>query len=225
MECKHLVSIAPVIATQAGSDFVTTMKKVNKFFMVPIEKYERWQQQQHPSIQSVPNEVSSPKEVSHTDQKFDGVDELCENMDDEKDILKSEDIVNTLPKHLKFMGQSLVEYLMKHEVSWNNRGELVYEGQTYSQTNIADLVRDALIVYKAFTPEGSDIFYQIIASNNVPLSLITNPDRRSKVMELRYSKNPKSSSSADPVLHKRTFQSVKVKKPKSKSKWINFSIE
>jgi hypothetical protein len=57
-------------------------------------------------------------------------------------------------------------------MSWNSKGEMIYQGQTYPQTSIADLIKDALVGYKHFSPVGVYTFYNILSLNDMPLSLV-----------------------------------------------------
>ena len=180
--------------------------------MVPLEKYERWQQQ--PGDKPIVNGGGEVEEVTEDQNRV-------ANQDSDKDVLKSEDVIKALPKRLRCRGQSLMDHLVRHCIRWNSIGELVYQGQTYSQTNIADLVRDALLGFKGFTPKGTDIFYKALAFNNVPLSLIANSCRRKQVMDYKYSQSSNSSSSLLSVdrVTSTTAKNVNVKR-RSKSKWI-----
>jgi hypothetical protein len=63
-------------------------------------------------------------------------------------------------------------------LSWNDRGELKYRGETLSGSHVTDLLKDSQYAYKNLTPLGKNEFYEGLRELNVPQSLIGNEQRR-----------------------------------------------
>ena len=169
------------------------MKQINKFVMVPVEKYERWQQQHNGLQDEIKDEMQKDKQT------------------EKENDLNVEDVISTLPTRYKSKGLNLLSHLMKHGVGWNSRGEMMYQDETFPQTSMADLVRDALLGYKQFIPLGIEKFYQILSENNVPLSFISNPRRRAQMIDMMARQCPGTCSDISVT--------KEIKKKVTKRKW------
>ena len=56
------------------------------------------------------------------------------------------------------------------------------EGETIPNSNISDLVSDAMRSRKDFNPTGAKTFFQVLSKLNVPKDLVRNQERWRQVM-------------------------------------------
>ena len=63
------------------------------------------------------------------------------------------------------------------DISWNEKGELKYKGETVQGSNVEDLVNDVLHKRKYFNPQGWETFGEALREANVPQDLIGHEDR------------------------------------------------
>ena len=166
------------------------MKVTKKCVLVPYDKYMRLTQNT-----TTTNTSQQGQSLSGDDTK----DGYNEKIDIESDVhnndsinthqpisseLEDDIILQSIPATLRKKAALLINYLHKQPViTWNREGKLIVHDKVIEHTHIADLVKDALVSYKHFKPVGSDVFYQNLG--NIPLSLISNPDRRVIVQEGR----------------------------------------
>lgn len=97
-----------------------------------------------------------------------------------KTTSKIEDrVLSSVPKTLQNKARLLLDHVKDNaDVGWNERGELVYQGQTVEGTNMSDLVNDMLRQRKkAEDPRGWEIFAQALKAANVPRELIGHTKR------------------------------------------------
>lgn len=86
--------------------------------------------------------------------------------------------LESVPITMKKKAKLLLQRLKRHpELKWNEKGEMIYEGQLYPQSHMADLVNDVLRKRKGFEPEGWKVFSQALHEQNVPQDLIGNKER------------------------------------------------
>ena len=100
--------------------------------------------------------------------------ELCceQNMPLFSDILQ---YAISKPMQRKAMG--LLQYLHEHggnTIKWNQRGQILVNGEVIPGTHIVDLVRHAVCSKTVRTPVGSDIFYKALTDVDTPSSLVAN---------------------------------------------------
>ena len=71
----------------------------------------------------------------------------------------------------------LIQKLKDHSdvISWNDNGQLVLEGSVIPNSNIVDLVNDAMRKRKGFNPEHSSTFAKALTKINVPEDYVGNP--------------------------------------------------
>ena len=90
----------------------------------------------------------------------------------EKELLES------VPPRMKKKAQLLINRMKAHpQLSWSDRGELVYKDQIVPDTNVADLVNDMLRRRKHFEPHGWQTFARALKETNVPQDLIGHQER------------------------------------------------
>ena len=62
-------------------------------------------------------------------------------------------------------------------ITWDKAGQVKIEGETIPNSNISDLVSDAMRFRKNFNPTGSKEFFQALSKMNVPKDLVRNEER------------------------------------------------
>ena len=62
-------------------------------------------------------------------------------------------------------------------ITWNKTGEVKLEGESIPQSNISDLISDALKARKNFNPTGSKDFFRDLSNINMPKDLVRNEKR------------------------------------------------
>jgi hypothetical protein len=85
-------------------------------------------------------------------------------------------------------------------ISWNEKGELKYKGETVQGSNVVDLVNDVLRKRKYFNPQGRETFGEALREANVPQDLIDHEDRWRYITQMKRTARspnlPKSTKSA-----------------------------
>ena len=81
-------------------------------------------------------------------------------------------IIDSIPKTMQNRSWSklLIQKLKNHSdvISWNDNGQLVFDGSIIPNSNIVDLVNDVMRKRKGFNPEHSNTFAKALAKINVP---------------------------------------------------------
>ncbi len=62
-------------------------------------------------------------------------------------------------------------------ITWDKSGEVSVAGETIPQSNISDLISDALRARKNFNPTGSKEFFRVLSKINIPKDLVRNQER------------------------------------------------
>ena len=62
-------------------------------------------------------------------------------------------------------------------ITWDKTGQVKHEGENIPQSNISDLISDALRARKNFNPTGSKEFFHVLSKINMPKDLVTNEGR------------------------------------------------
>jgi hypothetical protein len=91
-------------------------------------------------------------------------------------------------KTLNRNASQLLGYLRKSpHISWDNRGIVQIQGRTLPNSNIIDLVNDALKSRKSSTSDGWHDFAHLLAGLNVPRELIPNNYRWQYIQRIKTS--------------------------------------
>ena len=79
-----------------------------------------------------------------------------------------QEVLSLVPNKWKRKTQTILERI-KHQpiMSWNERGEFVYNGEVVKGSNIADLVNDVVRHRKTFHPHGWQEFARALRQGNV----------------------------------------------------------
>jgi hypothetical protein len=95
-----------------------------------------------------------------------------------KQDLFDDEILESVPKTMKAKAQLLLKKMKSSpDISWNEKGELKYKGETVQGSNVVDLVNDVLRKRKYFNPQGCETFGEALREANVTQDLIVHEDR------------------------------------------------
>ena len=96
--------------------------------------------------------------------------------------LSAHTIVKTVPGSFRRKAERLTEFLKSSgRISWSDSGRLLVNGKEIENTNIVDLVNDALRQRKKFAPPGWEIFARELRRMNAPQELVGNAKYRTNV--------------------------------------------
>ena len=185
------------------------MQYHNKSVLVPVEKYERL-------IHS----------TSTHHQMGSGYEADTEE-DHDPHRLDMNVIVSTLPKQSRQKIQAILRLITEdpqQRLSWDAKGQLVYQGRVIHGSHITDLLKDSQYMYKHFEPKGKDEFYQGLKDLNVPYTLLCNLKRIDGVVTAKDFHNlrrPIPPGIPDKVDKEKKKVTMKKKKKKISYKWIS----
>ena len=92
-------------------------------------------------------------------------------------------IVEHIPQNIRSRATALLTRLKARPdvISWDDSGEVKLEGETILQSNISDLISDAVRGRKNFDRTGAKEFFRILSKMNVPRDLVRNEGRWKKL--------------------------------------------
>ena len=94
-----------------------------------------------------------------------------------QDLIDNE-ILESVSKTMKAKAQLLLKKMKSSpDISWSEKGELKYKGETVQESNVMDLVNDVLRKRKYFNKQGWETFGEALREANVPQDLIGHEDR------------------------------------------------
>jgi hypothetical protein len=94
-----------------------------------------------------------------------------------QDLIDNE-ILECVPKTMKAKMQLLLKKIKSNpDISWNEKRELQYKGETVQGSNVVELVNDVVSKRKYSNPQGWETFGEAIREANVPQDLIGHEDR------------------------------------------------
>ena len=93
-------------------------------------------------------------------------------------------VVEPIPKTMHPRAMELLNWLKTRPevITWDKTGLVKIEGETIPDSNISDLVNDAMRFRKTFNPTGSKEFFHIFSKLNVPKDLVRNEERSKEVL-------------------------------------------
>ena len=98
------------------------------------------------------------------------------------------------------------------DMTWNERGELVVQGQTLNGTNVSDLIHEILRSRKlGIKPEGWSVFANSLKESNIPVDLIGNKARWDSTDDVDLSKSTLQSPSTPLIRKQKRGKSLKGK--------------
>ena len=112
------------------------------------------------------------------------VDELNKEEGSEKMQLSDDVIVEHIPKTMRPRASALLNRLKARPdiISWDKTGQVRIDGVTIPQSNISDLVSDAMRARKNFNPNGSREFFRALSKINIPKDLVRNDERWKQIL-------------------------------------------
>ena len=85
----------------------------------------------------------------------------------------TENLLPSLSLPLQSRGKTIRIHLKKHsDFKWNDKGEIIVDGQLVKGSNIIDLIKIQLKDYKSFHHIGAEVFSQLVREINVPQSVL-----------------------------------------------------
>ena len=134
--------------------------------------------QQLQRVKQLKNQVVRPEPspvqmITHTEQTMTSESDTSEQLS-----ATDKQIVDSVPKTMQNRAKVLIQKLKGRSdvISWNDNGQLVLDGSIIPNSNIVDLVNDAMRKRKVFYPEHSNTFAKALAKINVPEDYVRNPD-------------------------------------------------
>ena len=94
-------------------------------------------------------------------------------------------ILSELPTTLQRAAQSLLSRLQQNAIGWNEKGELKVDDQTWSGSNITDLLSAVLRNRKKFSPAYRDQFLKTLAAFNTPDEFVKNKNLISRYRQMK----------------------------------------
>ena len=160
-----------------------------KLFNAELERYLELRQQKDshvPNVRVIDNEKGQQQAQPET-QLSDAV------------------VVEPVPKTMRLRATALLNWLKTRPevVTWDKTGQVKIEGETIPDSNISDLVSDAMRSRKNFNPTGSRVFFQALSKLNVPKDLVRNQERWKQLMGETSSAraSPRSPPRSSPRFH------------------------
>ncbi len=131
-----------------------------KLFHANLERYLNLKQQKDSQIPTV--------QLAQTTEEKTAMQELPDSV-----------IVETVPKRMRERATAILNRLKTRPdvITWDRSGEVKLEGRNIPQSNISDLISDAVRGRKNFTPTGSKQFFHALSKINVPRDLVRNEER------------------------------------------------
>lgn len=128
---------------------------VKKMILIPMEKYHQVPRPRY--------NTSSPTITEETVPE--GLNESL--------------ILQAIPKMYRNKAAAIVRHISNSDIlQWNDKGEIIYQGQRVPHSHITDLLRDSQREYKDQNLTGITEFYQALAELNIPEGLIGHSARR-----------------------------------------------
>jgi hypothetical protein len=117
-----------------------------------------------------------------------------------QDLIDSE-ILESVTKTMNAKGQLLLKKMKSSpDISWNEKEELKYKGETVQESNVVELVNDVLSKRKYFNLQGWETFGGALREANVPQDLIGHEDRWRHITQTkRTTRSRKRQQSPSPI--------------------------
>ena len=95
-----------------------------------------------------------------------------------RQVVSDEDIIGTVPNTYKTNASSILKLLKRSgRVTWNDKGEVMYDGNIQPGTHVSDLLNDIVRSRKNFAPQGAAEFVAALKEAAVPQTVIGNKTR------------------------------------------------
>src|SRR5579872_4614615 len=83
-------------------------------------------------------------------------------------------VLQTVPKAMRAKTELLAKYMFGEGIKWNERGELVADGESVANTNYIDLINDVSRKRQHIRPRGRERLRELISKLNIPQEWIGN---------------------------------------------------
>ncbi len=145
---------------------------MKRMVLIPEEKLLQYEQQQ---------QKSDVLHGAQSEQYGGGEREEKE----ERRELSDDIIVRGIPKTMRTRAIALLERLKARPdvISWDDMGQVKIDGVLIPKSNISDLVSSAMRSRKYFDPVGSQEFFNVLSSINVPKDLVRNEEGLRRVAQ------------------------------------------
>ena len=185
-EQRQRLETSPIVSNMMQKD--TQMSNVllrdgliddqkQKLFNAELERYlelRRQKDSQIPSVRVVKDEKEQPVP---------------------EPAMPNADVVESMPPYIRQRATSLLNRLKARPevITWDKTGQVKIEGEAIPNSNISDLVSDAIRSRKDFNPTGAKELFQALSKLNVPKDLVRNQNRRKQLDDTPDVSTPKSS--------------------------------
>ena len=104
---------------------------------------------------------------------FDEIDRYKNIRENIIESLDKEKILAVIPKNVIHKAKSILDHISdSNAMSWNEKGEIIIDGECIENSHITDLVKSSLYAYKNLNPIGYNQFHATLLKSNIPRSLI-----------------------------------------------------
>ena len=173
-EQKQKLETSPIVKNMMKTDteMSSTLQRMDmddadkqKLYYANLERYLNLKQQndsQIPTVQIQSNNENKEQPVPSETEPF-------------SDTV----VVEHIPKSMRPRATVLLNRLKARPdvITWDKSGEVSVAGKTIPQSNISDLISDALRARKNFNPTGSREFFRVLSKINMPKDLVRNQER------------------------------------------------
>ena len=219
-EQKQKIESSPLVRNMINADreMANVLQKTDmsdsekqKLYYANLERYMNLQQQKDNQIPTVRLTTADKSAVE-------------ENSAQEMTPLPDSAIVDSLPKTKRQKATAILNRLKTRPdiVSWDESGRVTLEGVKVPESNISDLVSDAVRGRKNFNPAGSKEFFNVLSKLNMPKDLVRNEERWK---EAEMDSGRDEGGSAKPTTPSRYFRTLvqrhEAKTPK-KIPWLGY---
>jgi hypothetical protein len=152
----------------------------------------------------------------------------AEQKSKEKASLSDADVIGHLPVTLRPKAATLLKRLKERPdvFSWDESWQVKVEGKEIPDSNISDLVSDAMRARKNFNPKGAQDFFRALSKINVPKDIARNTERWKEVQmdePIVFKTPPGQPLSASPRVSPAEYYRNFIRKQTAKSKqWVNY---
>ncbi len=173
-EQKQKLETSPIVKNMMKTDteMSSTLQRMDmddadkqKLYYANLERYLNLKQQndsQIPTVQIQSNNENKEQPVPSETEPF-------------SDTV----VVEHIPKSMRPRATVLLNRLKARPdvITWYKSGQVSVAGKTIPQSNISDLISDALRARKNFNPTGSREFFRVFSKINMPKDLVRNQER------------------------------------------------
>jgi hypothetical protein len=149
-----------------------------KRYSVILERYLEYQKQlrlegQQPVTVRVEEKESTSPSQSRDAKTLEQAVEAAASTSPE---VSYQSITRALPKPYRSKGDRLLQYMQNNsDINWNSQGQLLQSGRVVPDTNIVDLVYDAVSPHPSREKAlpGIEVFHRLLQDSNVPATLLS----------------------------------------------------